>query len=476
MFQKLIYFYIYYIMTTKSLDNLSATHLIEMRDELTPLVQKFLNTCETLSLDKEIPKESHPMVVPNIFGNLKFREMYNQSWIFDSNKDTTWDARNLQERESIQKSAKARTSTLEELANMDLVTFSWIDKLSDDFLNGSFLEGMTTPYIYPDGTTKIVTIKNTWDFLRIQKETVNNYFSRKLTSTQEIMWLFDPPIPPTTDWLEFLRNLNPELFPPKLEILLKSQPIWANQEKWVLDNEQYKHCDQVCFLPKYNMIGSLWDVFPVWEYGTHFARKLWVATQRMFEMLDRVDAIDALLMKIPERAHAMIQRTARWMDRDEMPYYENVFKKQMAEAIISLTQTIAQLTAKELPWYENPNNLLQDLIFTVDGKFQKFWTVINQMALFTPPATIIWPASRYWLVFNDLVEIDKDTWKPRITKNARQYMKDEARKVREQHNENSKMPSSGRWCPVAFLVEWAQKSAVQELAEFFWRVFEQTKI
>ncbi len=66
-------------MTTKPVDNLSATHLIEMRDELTPLVQKFLNTCETLSLDKEILKESHPMVVPNIYGNLKFREMYNQS-------------------------------------------------------------------------------------------------------------------------------------------------------------------------------------------------------------------------------------------------------------------------------------------------------------------------------------------------------------------------------------------------------------
>lgn len=69
----------------------------------------------------------------------------------------------------------------------------------------------------------------------------------------------------------------------------------------------------------------------------------------MFEMIESVDEIDELLMRIPERAHAMIQRTARGLDDPfNKPSHRIVLKKQMAEAIISLTQTIAQLTAKEL--------------------------------------------------------------------------------------------------------------------------------
>lgn len=458
--------------------SLWASHLIEMRDELTPIVNRFLMKCWFLDINREIPRDKRPYIIPNILQIPEYRDAHKRlTDSFLRQAARAQQAKMLQEWSSRTK----YTDRFQAWADLDLKSFSNIKQIPDELHGSLIFQWMNTARINPDGESQVVSTEGmtVWDLLQNEQSSLINYAQAWLDDLPlDIQGLYYPPCVANIDsWKTFLEKMNPDWTTATKEDIEKSGLAWAKGQENHLDTAYYMPSNQISFLPRItNSDLHEWDVFIVGEYWSEFAYRLWLATQRFLQMIDEVATTDDIIFIVQESARNMLSRTGRWLDPGACLDDSSVVKKQLREAIVTLTQALAQLTAQKIPWYDDPDILLEHLLFSEFAELPQFGSVVNQMALFSPPASLIGPANRWGFLYKNLIERNLESHKLQITETARKYMKREALEWRERRAWHDTTPSWWRGCPVAFLTPGSEKSAVQNLAEFFWKIFQATKI
>ena len=145
--------------------------------------------------------------------------------------------------------------------------------------------------------------------------------------------------------------------------------------------------------------------------------------------------------------------------------------EQMIEAIVTLWQAVTQLLWSKLGDIEDYDDAMRHIF----NKDSRYWTIINQVALFAPPATLLWPASRLWMIFQSPIELNNDWLNAKLTQETIAYFRSRSSEIK-QHMIDYSMPAVWHWCPFAITKNSNESSIVDRLWELFYKIYQTTTI
>ncbi len=205
-------------------------------------------------------------------------------------------------------------------------------------------------------------------------------------------------------------------------------------------------------------------LLPIGEYGEAFARDLFKAMQLM----------NACTLLVKEQAQSIatshrdvFQQTARGRDS-----IENGAWFALQEGVLSLFQTLSLCTAEKVEGYDNPEQLLRDVITA---------ELPNQLAYLAPAATI-GPLSLMGKYIVHLVQktergliINPEAKHAMLIRKKEEHDRKTLEYIHLRENQSLELPALARGCPVAFESDELRTTGIKELSGLFLTMFEKAK-